>query len=281
MNEVTIAAVQFRPELNEPEENLMKMSAWVRNIATKHRVDLIVFPELTTTGFENGLHFTNLAQRVPGPAVYVMAQRANEYNTHILFGLPTKQKVESVIYNSAVMVGPDGDVYGEYRKVHLKGEERLPFREGFKYQVFDTGFGSVGVMLGYEMMFPEVARGLALEGADIICCLANWDQSMMREWQALSVARAMENNCFVTAVNRVGEDVTLAFGGDSNIVGPHGEILAMVDRPIDEDTGEMGDAAEGFCIAKINLDEVRIAREETHAFQMRRPETYRAIVKRY
>ncbi|MCA9981832.1 MAG: carbon-nitrogen hydrolase family protein, partial [Anaerolineales bacterium] len=185
MREVTIACVQFQPQLNEPEENLMKMSGIIREIGSQQKVDLIVFPELATTGFENGLHFTYLAQQVPGPAVNVMAKRASEYHTHILFGLPTKQKVESVIYNSAVLVGPDGDVYGEYRKVHLRGEERLPFREGFKYRVFETGFGLVGVMLGYELYYPEVARSLALEGAELICCLANWEQSQMREWRAL------------------------------------------------------------------------------------------------
>lgn len=281
MQEITIACVQFQPQLNEPEDNIMKMAAIVRDIGTKQRTDLVIFPELATTGFENGLHFTELAQRVPGPAVNVMAKRAADFNTHILFGLPTKQKVESVIYNSAVMVGPDGDVFGEYRKVHLRGEERLPFREGFKYRIFETGFGLVGVMLGYELYYPEVARSLALEGADLICCLANWEQSQMREWRALSVARAIENNVPIAAVNRCGEDVTLTFGGDTAVISARGEVLDALPTPVDEETGEIGQATEGYIITKLDLDDLRQAREETQNFQARRPETYRAVVKRY
>lgn len=281
MREVSIAAVQFAPQLNEPEENLMKMSALVRDVAGKQKFDVIAFPELSTTGAENGLNFTELAQRVPGPAVNVLAKRAGDFNTHIIFGLPTKQKVESIIYNSAVLIGPDGDLYGDYRKVHLRGDERLPFREGFKYRVFETPFGTIGLMLGYELMFPEVARSLALDGAEIIFCLANWERSQMREWRALCVARAIENNCFVVGCNRVGEDVTLQFGGESVIVDPYGEVLALLETPVDEETGEIGQPPEGFCVAKIDLDMVRQAREATQNFQMRRPDTYRAVVKRY
>jgi predicted amidohydrolase len=278
MREVTIAAVQMKPVLGSTEENLVKMSSLIRKVATEQRVDLIVFPELATTGFENGVRFVDLAQRVPGPAVNLLTQRATDYGVHLLFGMPTKQRVESIIYNSAVLIGPEGDLYGEYRKVHLKGEERLPFREGFKYRVFETDFGLLGVMLGWDLSFPEVARSLALEGAEIICCLANWERQNMHEWRVLATARALENACFVTAVNRVGEDVTLTFGGDSAIIDPFGQIMASMADTLDEESGQ---PAEGYCVARINLDIVREAREETHAFQVRKPETYRALVKRY
>ena len=281
MREITIAAVQFRPQLNEPEENLMKMSAMVREIASKSKLDLVAFPELATTGHENGLHFTELAQRVPGPAVNVMAKRASDLHTHVAFGLPIKQKVESIIYNAAVLIGPDGDLYGDYRKVHLRGDERLPFREGFKYRTFETDFGTMGLLLGYELMFPEVARSLALEGAELIVCLANWERPLMREWRALCIARAIENNCFVMGVNRVGEERERQFGGESVIVDPFGEVVALIETPVDPETGEIGEPQEGYCVAKVDLDLVRQAREATQNFQTRRPETYRAVVKRY
>ena len=127
MREVTVATVQMKPKLGEPEENLEKMSDLVAKIAGQQKVDLIVFPELITTGYECGVRFTDLAQRVPGVSVNLMAQRAQEFGVHIAFGLPTKEKVESIIFNSVVLVGPDGELIGEYRKVHLKGEERMAF----------------------------------------------------------------------------------------------------------------------------------------------------------
>ena len=278
MSEVTIAAVQMKPTLGAAEENLMKITNYIRQIATSQRVDLIVFPELATTGYENGIHFTELAQRVPGPAVNLIAQRAADYGVHVLFGMATKQRVESVLYNSAVLIGPDGDLYGEYRKAHLKGEERLPFREGFKYRVFEAGFANIGVMLGWDLAFPEVARSLALEGADVICCLANWEQQNLPEWRILTAARAIENTCYLVAVNRVGEDISYTFGGDSAIIDPSGQVLASMYEVTDEETGA---PAEGFCVARINLDAIRTAREETQILQTRKPDTYRAIVKRY
>src|SRR3972149_2682247 len=144
------------------------MSDYVSKIAGQQKVDLIVFPELATTGYENGKNFTDQAQRVPGTSVNVMAQRAQESGVHIAFGLPTKEKVESILFNSAVLIGPDGEVIGEYRKVHLKDEERMAFRAGYRYFAFECTFGIVGLMVGYDLAFPEVGRSLGLDGAELL-----------------------------------------------------------------------------------------------------------------
>src|SRR3990172_8715905 len=148
MREVTIACVQMQVELNKMEDNLVKMSEWIEKIALAQKVDLIVFPELATTGYECGVRFTDFAQRVPGPSVNLIAQRASEFGVYVTFGLASKEKVESVLYNSAVLVGPDGDLAGEYSKVHLKGEEKLAFRNGFKFPVLVAAFGNIGLMIG-------------------------------------------------------------------------------------------------------------------------------------
>src|SRR5512145_691402 len=127
MREITVAIVQMKPRLGEAEENLVKMTEMVSRIASQQKVDLIVFPELITSGYELGLRFTEIAQRVPGPTVNLMAQRANEYGVYIAFGMVTKEKVESVLYNSGVLVGPDGELLDMYNKIHLRGEERMAF----------------------------------------------------------------------------------------------------------------------------------------------------------
>lgn len=278
MREITIAIVQMNCKVGEPEENLVKMSEMISRIASQQRVDLIVFPELTTSGNELGVRFTDVAQRVPGPTINLIAQRANDYGIYVAFGIATKEKVESVLYNSAVLVGPDGDLVEVYNKIHLRGEERMAFREGFRLPIAETDIGNIGFMIGYDLAYPEVARSLALEGADVICVLANWEAIHMDEWKTYLRARAYENSLFMVGVNRIGEDVTLTFGGQSMIVGPRGEEFASLDTNTDETTGA---PMEGYAIAKIDLDLVRKNREEFQFMQTRQPAVYRNIVKKY
>mgnify|MGYP005844336305 CR=1 FL=1 len=278
MREITVAIVQMKPRLGEPEENLVKMSEMISKIASQQRVDLIVFPELITSGYELGVRFTEVAQRVPGPTINLIAQRANDYGIYVAFGMATKEKVESVLYNSAILVGPDGDLVEVYNKIHLRGEERMAFREGFRLPVAETDIGNIGLMIGYDLAYPEVARSLALEGADILCCMANWEAAHIDEWKTYIRARAYENSIFVAGVNRVGEDVTLTFGGESMVVGPRGEEYASL---ADETDAESGAPLEGFAVARIDLDNVRKNREEFQFIQTRQPAVYRSIVKKY
>ncbi len=278
MREVTIAVVQMKPRLGEAEENLVKMTEMVSRIASQQKVDLIVFPELITSGYELGVRFTELAQRVPGPTINLMAQRANEYGVYIAFGIVTKERVESVLYNSAILVGPDGELLDVYNKIHLRGEERMAFREGYKLPVIPTEVGNIGLMIGYDLAFPEVARSLALDGAEILCVLANWEAANMDEWKTYVRARAYENSLFVAAANRVGEDVTLNFGGESMVVGPRGQIHASLAGETDPETGA---PLEGFAVARVDLDDVRKYREEFQFVQMRQPAMYKALVRKY
>ncbi len=317
MREITIATVQFQPKLGEPEENLVKMSDYVSKIASQQKVDLIIFPELATSGYELGVRFTELAQHVPGPTVNLMSQRAAEYGVHIAFGLPTKERVESIIFNSAVLIGPDGEMLGSYNKVHLRGEERMAFREGFKFPVIRTEIGDIGLMLGWDLAFPEVARSLSLEGAELICALTNWEKRYIDEFETYLKSRAYENAVFVAGANRVGEDVTLGFGGRSMIVGPRGEVHASLvvekepevkkeeapkaeakptegetttaateapkaeAKPAAKSTKKSDEPVEGYAVARIDLDEVRRYREQFQMIQLRQPTTYRTVVKRY
>ena len=278
MREVTIAIAQMKPLLGEPEENLVKMSEMIGKIASQQKVDLIVVPELITSGNELGVRFTEIAQRIPGPTSNLIAQRANDYGIFVSFGMVSKEKVESVLYNSAVLVGPDGELIEVYNKVHLRGEERMAFREGYKIPVAETEIGNIGMMLGYDLAFPEVARSLSLEGADIICAMGNWEAAEIDEWKTYMRARAYENSVYIVGANRVGEDVTLTFGGESMIIGPRGEIFASMSDKTDDETGE---PLEGFAIAKVDLDDVRKNREEYQFIQTRQPASYRSIVRKY
>lgn len=270
MKEIRVAVVQMNPRLAEVSENLVQMSNFVEKICSEQKVDLVVFPELVTTGYECGVRFTDLAERVPGPTANLLAQRAAEFNTHIAFGMVAKEKVESILYNAAILIGPDGEIIGQYRKVHLRGEERLAFRPGYRYPVLEAGFGQVGFLISWDLAFPEVARSLVLDGAELLIVCANWAQPDAEEWRTYVLARACENSLFVVAANRVGEEYTYSFFGDSMVVGPRGEVYASVDQE-----------TEGYAVACIDLDSVRKYREELQFLQCRQPQTYRAIVRRY
>jgi predicted amidohydrolase len=277
MSEIGVAVVQMYPQLGKVEDNLITMGKYIDQICNQQNVDLIVFPELATTGYELGLRFTDVAERPGGHAVNLLAQRAADYNTHIVFGLVTKEKVESTIYNAAIVVGPDGEMLGEYRKLHLPGEERLAFRPGYRLTTFETTFGPLGVLLGWDLAFPEAARSLALEGAEVLCVCANWGHApakdraiFVEEWRTYNQARASENALYVVASNRIGEEYSYRFVGDSMVVGPRGEIYASIDEEI-----------EGYALATIDLDTVRKAREESQIIQCRVPAAYRAIVRKY
>ncbi len=270
MREISVATVQMKPELGQMEDNLVKISEFIARIATEQPVDLIIFPELVTTGYEIGPRFPQLAQRVPGPTVNLIAQRASEFGVHVAFGMVSKEQVESILYNTAVLVGSDGDLIGQYHKIHLRGEERISFRPGYRLNTFETEFGVVGMMIGWDLAFPEVARSLVLEGAELLVVCANWEQPHADEWRVYLLARAHENAVFVAAANRVGEEPSYTFFGQSGIVGPQGKVYASVDEPI-----------EGYAVARIDLDEVRQYREDTQILQCRQPTAYRAVVRKY
>jgi predicted amidohydrolase len=278
MQEITIAVVQMHPQLGKVEDNLISMGKFVDKICTEQKVDLIVFPELATTGYELGLKFTDVAERVPGHSVNLLAQRAADYSTHIVFGMVSKEKVESILYNSAIVIGPDGELLGEYRKLHLPGEERLAFRPGFRLPVFEATFGPIGVLLGWDLAFPEAARSLALDGAEVLCVCASWGhppaqdrELFVPEWQTYVHARAMENAFYVAASNRIGEEYSYHFFGDSRVVGPRGETYAYIEEEL----------SEAYAVATVDLDAVRKTREDLQLMQCRVPQAYRAVVRKY
>lgn len=273
--EITVATVQMAPKLGQLEDNLIRMREFIDRVATDQPVDLIIFPELVTTGYELGPRFPQLAQRVPGPAVNVIAQRASELGVHIAFGMATKkEKVESVLYNSAIMIGPDGDVLHQSQKIHLRGEEQITFRSGYQIRECETALGSdgltVGMLVGWDLAFPETARSLVMRGAELLVVLANWEAPHTDEYRVYLRARAYENAVFVAVANRVGEEPSYTFFGQSAIVDPYGQFYASLEDP-----------TEGYAVATLDLDRMRHRRSETQILQCRHPGTYRDVTRKY
>ncbi len=267
---VTVALVQMAPALADPEKNLVKMGDFVERICSEQNTDLIVFPELSYTGSELGLRATDLAERVPGHATNYLAKRAKDFAAHIVFGMVVKEKVESILYNGLVCLAPEGDITAVYHKVHLLGEERQVYRNGYRFLTVEAEWGRFGLSLGDDLVFPETARSLTLDGAELLVVSANWEAHYADSWRAHLISRACENAIYAAAANRVGEEPTRRFLGDSLLVGPKAEVYTVLDEPI-----------EGYAVATVDLDAIRTVREERQLIQYREPMAYRSIVKKY
>lgn len=273
--EIHVAIVQMQPLLGDPAKNRAVMQQVINEIAGARSIQLVVFPELVTTGYECGVHFLELAEALEGETVAMLAEQAVGLGLYIAFGLALRHKVGGVLYNAAVMVGPDGDVAGHYAKVHLRGEERLTFREGYRYRPVDTEWGPVGLMVGWDLAFPEVARIYALQGVGLLCLPAAWEASDLRSWGTLLPARALENGLYIAAANRVGQEPSYRFAGHSAVVGPNGRYLTLIEDD------ESGQPPIGYAVARLDLDAVRQEREDRGLMSGRQPASYREMVKRY
>jgi len=220
-----IGYVQTDPVFGEVEENLRH----AQDLMQQATADLWVLPELFATGYQfiSQEEVNGLAEPVlDGPTTRALIGFAREEDCFIAAGLP--ESAEGNVYNSAVLVGPDGLV-ACYRKVHLFSKEKLWFTPGdAPFPVADIGCAKIGVMICFDHLFPESARSLALNGAEIIAHPSNL---VMPVYAQLTMrARALENGVFTVTANRVGvearSDETLRFTGESQIVSPTGEILA-------------------------------------------------------
>ena len=216
---------QNAPEFGEVEKNLDALQAALEGVES----DLLVLPELFATGYQftSEDEVLSLAEEFPGGQTCErLHEIARRKDLHIAAGVC--ERAEGRIYNSAVLIGPDG-LRGRYRKVHLFREEKRWFAAGdLGFGVIDIGSAKLGLMICFDWIFPESARSLALGGADVICHLANL---VLPYAQRAMVTRAIENGVFVVLANRVGAEQRggrerLTFTGQSEIIGPRGELLA-------------------------------------------------------
>lgn len=271
---VHVAVVQMLPEFCDREHNLDKMASFVKKIiAEKGKCDLIIFPELITTGYECGDKFYELAEIFPeGKSIDFVAKLAQEYNTHIIFGFAEKDcNMEGVLYNSVALIDNEGNPVGVYRKVHLFAKEFLTFRPGCEFPVFKTKIGNIGMMICWDTLFPEVGRILAIQGADLLVVSTNWEKPYSKEWDLMTTARAFDNTLHLAAANRIGSDKgELTFFGHSRILDPLGNVLAKIDEEV-----------EAYISAEVDYDITTKLRREWTQLRERRPDAYEILTRRY
>jgi len=224
---------QFDPAFGDVAKNLETIRGKLEHVDA----DLIVLPELCCSGYQfvSQEEAHRLAEPVPdGPTTQMLVDVAKRRRMHLVAGLP--ERAENRCYNSAVIVGPAGFL-GCYRKTHLFFEETLFFSPGDTgFRVWDIGPAKLGLMICFDWYYPESARALALQGADILChpsnlVLPNCPDSMP--------VRCLENRVFAITCNRIGTEArggkpALTYIGQSEIVGPRGTILHRAPRDRDD-----------------------------------------------
>jgi predicted amidohydrolase len=272
---VHVACVQMKPELGQYQINLSKMEAFVHQVmAEKPGTQLIVFPELITTGYEcTKEQFDSMAEMLPsGNSMIVMGKLAKKYGVHLIYGFAERDpNLTDVLYNSSTMIDDQGIVLGRYRKVHPFDTEKQWCRPGCDYPLYDTKLGKIGVMICWDTGFPEVARSYALQGADLLVVCTNWEKPYSDDWDLITKARAFDNTLHLIAANRIGDDLELGFFGHSKIIDPVGREIAALDEEI-----------EGYIAAELDLTVTHKERQRYYTFfKDRRPDTYEELVRKY
>jgi predicted amidohydrolase len=195
---VRLAAVHFRPQEGRTPAEKCRLFAPLIEEAARQGADLVVLPE-TLTYFGTGLRFDQVAEPIPGPSTDYFGGLAKKHDLYVVAGLV--ERAGHLIYNVAVLLGPDGKVAGKYRKVCLpRSEISAGIAPGNEYPVFDTRFGKLGMMVCYDGFFPEVARELSNRGAEVIAWPV-WGCN-----PELAVARAAENHVYL--VSSTYEDIS-------------------------------------------------------------------------
>jgi len=247
MKEFVVAGVQMAVKPNNIEANIENGLKWIEK-AVKLGAELIVFPETITTGFATGLpkeKLWDLVDVIPGKTTEKIQKAAEEYGVYIIWPTYERGSERSIVYNSAPLIGRDGEIVGVYRKTHPFPSERAWTTPGDKAEVFKTDIANIGIIICYDGDFPDLATTLALKGAEIIvrpaALLRSYDH-----WWAINFARAYDNHVYVVAVNSVGPDAAgNYYFGHSMIIMPNGWRIAQ------------GRCAEEIVYARLDPDPLK------------------------
>lgn len=263
---IKAALAQISCKQGDIEENIRKMEKNVAK-AKKQAADLVIFPELSLTGYTIRDQIYELAETIPGPSTSILENIARKTKTYIVFGMPElSDKTQATIYNAAVLVGPEG-LIGKYRKMYLPThsvfEEKRYFRPGYQTAVFDTELGKIGLIICYDIFFPEVSRLTRLRGAQLIICISASPAIRRTFFETLTLARAIENTAFLAYVNLVGIENGLQFWGGSRLIGPQGKVIGKA--KYDE---------EDLLICEVNYADIRPIETFVPALKDLRPELF-------
>lgn len=262
----TLALAQAEAVLYDKQANLTRAGQMMAAAAARG-AQAILFPEMFLTGYMVWDRVDELAEPLNGPLVHDLAALARQYELLTVCGFP-EVCPGARPYNSACIIDADGTVLGAYHKSHLFAEEPQAFTPGEALRTFDTTLGRIGVMICYDTEFPEVARLLAMNGAQLVLApTANMDP--YRQYQAVYLrSRAMENGIYIATTNTVGEAGGYRFFGESAAVAPDGRVLCR------------GGAGEELLLAAVDFSAVSPTDANLVYLRHRRPDLYGPLARR-
>jgi predicted amidohydrolase len=256
-----IAYLQFAPTLGQPANTLARLSPLLNEA---READLLVLPELCNSGYnfpDRGMAEATAESIPEGPFTQFLIEQAQRNQQYIVAGV--NEKSHGKLYNSSVLVGPEGYL-GTYRKLHLFKDEKDLFEPGdLGLPVFETKLGKIGMLICFDWMFPEAWRALALQGAEVIAHPSNLVLPGFAQ-RAVPV-HALINRYFVVTANRIGTEGELTFTGMSTIANPKGEVLSQAPA-----------AATQIAQVEVDLSDAhdKMITPRNHALHDRREDVY-------
>lgn len=259
---LTVALAQMDVDFANPGANFERVSQVIAEAAKEH-ADIVVLPEMWNTGYALD-QLNGLADPNGQNTQELLQELARNYHVNIVGGSVATAR-DDRFYNTSYIVDDQGRLVSSYDKVHLFGlmNEEQYITAGKTENYFQlAGAASAGVIC-YDIRFPEWLRTNARHGAKVLYVSAEWPQPRIAQWEVLLRARAIENQAFVVAVNRVGDDPDNHFNGHSLVIDPLGNIIA--------NAGE----TEKVKLATIDFSQIEAVRGQIPVFKDRRPELYR------
>ena len=261
-----IAIVQFKA-LTDKSKNLIKIQNYIIN-AAKRGAELCAFPEFMmfyTSSSQSPAQLASLAETITGPFVTTIAKTAKENSIQVVGTFYEKSKKKNRVYDTSFLISKSGKVLSKYRKIHLY--DALGFKESNKMtpgskidSPAKTSVGKLGMLICYDLRFPEMSRTLAAAGSEIIVAPSAWVKGKMKEehWITINKTRAIENGCYVIAPDQVGN----IYCGRSLAVDPYGKILLDMKK------------RQGIGIVDISLNKVKQTRRILPLLKNRRTDLY-------
>ena len=289
-NTLSIGIVQHQVSISDPARHTRtNLSHQIKSLASQG-AKLIILPELHDTPYfcqtEDVAHFS-LAQPIPGPTTAYLSELAKQYQC-VIVGSIFEKRAKGLYHNTAVVLDTNGEIAGIYRKMHIPDDpgfyEKYYFAPGdLGFRPIETSLGKLGVLICWDQWFPEAARAMTLQGADMLIypTAIGWDprdnddeqQRQLQAWQLIQQSHAVANGIPVISVNRVGHEADLSnqtegitFWGNSFIAGQQGELLAK---------GENNTPA--LLLADVDLSRTDNVRQTWPFLRDRRIDTYQTL----
>lgn len=220
-----IALVQYSPAWEDKESNRKKILSLIEGV---EGVELFIFPEMTLTGFT--MKSKEMSETIQGISFRFFSSIAKEKSANIFTGIIERR--DKRVYNTLIHIRPDGNLVKLYRKIHpfsYSGEDEQ-YNAGTKPAMTKIRRWKIGLTICYDLRFPELFRKYGKKRSHLIVNIANWPDSRIEHWRTLLKARAIENQCYIVGVNRVGNDPKLNYVGFSSVFDPMGKEIVAVEN---------------------------------------------------